>query len=201
MVQQGCSRCWFSSHSCLILRENFSQEETQNWLHLLWALRDSHEVRFIQVIHWLITWVRRLFYACSHAALGHGPVISHYPERERLNRNFGVKFWSSDLQAFLICELWKYFGGLFSLLDGKLKPTDKKLVFLALMDPLKVGHGCHRSTGQKLKTIALKNKAGISGVLLMPQEGASFPLSTRRQPLYESIEFHGMMWPWVNWRS
>lgn len=89
-------------------------------------------------------------------------------------------------------------GGLFSRLDGKLKPSDKRLVFLALMDPLKVGHGCHRSAGQKLKTIALKNTPGISGVLLMAQERASFLLRTRRQPVQGSIEFRGMMSPRLN---
>lgn len=128
-------------------------------------------------------------------SLGHGLVISGYPERERLNGNFVVKFGSTDFQAFLICELWKYFVGLFSLLDGKLKPTDKRLVFLALMDPFKVGHGCHRSAGQKLKTTTRKNMPGISRVLLMAQERVSFPLRSRRQPLHESIEIHGMMWP------
>lgn len=64
---------------------------------------------------------------------------------------------------------------------------DKRLVFLALTDPLKVGDGCHRSAGQELKTIVLKNAPGTSGVLLMAQERASFPLRTRRQPLHECI--------------
>lgn len=50
------------------------------------------------------------------------------------------------------------------------------------------------SAGQKLKAVALKNTPGISGVLLMAQKRASFPLRTRRQTLHEGIEFHGMMW-------
>jgi len=32
------------------------------------------------------------------------------------------------------------FWGLFSLLDGKLKSGDKRLVFLALMEPLMIDH-------------------------------------------------------------
>lgn len=86
-------------------------------------------------------------------------------------------------------------GGLFSFLDGKLKPADKRLVFLTLTGLLKVGHGCHRSAGQKLKALALKNPPGILGVLLIAQKRASCSLRTKRQLLDEWHEFHGVIWP------
>lgn len=142
---------------------------------------------------WWITWVRRLLHACSHASLGHGPLVT-----QRGRGSMGILMGRSNVagcKVVLICKLWKYSGGLFSLLDGKLKPADERLVFWTLTNLLKVGYGCHRSAGQKLKALALKNPPDILGELLMAQKRASCSLRTRWQLLDKWQEFHGVIWP------
>lgn len=143
-------------YSCSILLKSTFQGKTLNDSELLFHLcgcvfSEPSEARYqVRLLKLLSGWILPLGEKASMpaAVLPRGTVLSHLITQTRRGwMSFLVgNFWSSDFQSFLICELWKHFRWLLSLLGRKLKLADKRLVLLALTDPFQVGCGCHRSS-------------------------------------------------------
>lgn len=143
-------------YSCSILLKSTFQGKTLNDSELLFHLcgcvfSEPSEARYqVRLLKLLSGWILPLGEKASMPAaiLPRGTVLSHLITQTRRGwMSFLVgNFWSSDFQSFLICELWKHFRWLLSLLGRKLKLADKRLVLLALTDPFQVGCGCHRSS-------------------------------------------------------